>query len=150
MSASAPRRPKLRKRLSLDASRLIMTFQSRFGSDQWLQPYTDRTMEKLAKDGVKRIAVVTPGFSPIAWKRWKKSRRKMRKFFSTMAASNFHVPCLNDSEPGMDVSPARAARASGLDLKAVFKPLAFLLRRPYIVLRRPSIRICRAATMSVA
>src|SRR5882672_12124270 len=51
----------LRKRLGLDASRLILTFQSRFGNDEWLQPYTDKTIEKLAKDGVRRIAVVTPG-----------------------------------------------------------------------------------------
>jgi protoporphyrin/coproporphyrin ferrochelatase len=53
----------LRKRMGLDASRLLLTFQSRFGFDEWLQPYTDKTMEKLAKDGVRRIAVVMPGFS---------------------------------------------------------------------------------------
>src|SRR5207237_163238 len=53
----------LRKRMGLDAAKLILTFQSRFGFDEWLQPYTDKTIEKLAKDGVKRIAVVTPGFS---------------------------------------------------------------------------------------
>ena len=49
----------LRKRMGLDASKLILTFQSRFGFDAWLQPYTDKTMEQLAKDGVHRIAVVT-------------------------------------------------------------------------------------------
>src|SRR5882724_5323645 len=53
----------LRKRMGLDASKLLLTFQSRFGSDEWLQPYTDKTVEQLAKDGVRRIAVVTPGFS---------------------------------------------------------------------------------------
>src|SRR6266478_8107673 len=53
----------LRKRMGLDASKLILTFQSRFGSGEWLKPYTDQTIEKLAKDGVRRIAVVTPGFS---------------------------------------------------------------------------------------
>ena len=52
----------LRKRMGLDASKLMLTFQSRFGFDQWLQPYTDKTIEQLAKDGVRRIAVVTPGF----------------------------------------------------------------------------------------
>src|SRR6202171_1940076 len=40
----------LRKRLGLEASKLILTFQSRFGFDQWLQPYTDKTIEQLAKD----------------------------------------------------------------------------------------------------
>src|SRR6476661_208360 len=53
----------LRKRMGLDASKLILTFQSRFGFDQWLQPYTDKTIAQLGKDGVRRIAVVTPGFS---------------------------------------------------------------------------------------
>src|SRR6266404_9306513 len=53
----------LRKRMGLDASKLKLTFQSRFGFDAWLQPYTDKTVAQLAKDGVRRIAVVTPGFS---------------------------------------------------------------------------------------
>src|SRR5213082_396304 len=47
----------LRKRMGLDASKLLLTFQSRFGFDEWLQPYTDKTIEQLAKDGVRRIAV---------------------------------------------------------------------------------------------
>ena len=41
----------------------LTTFQSRFGSDPWLQPYTDETVEALAAEGVKRIALVAPGFS---------------------------------------------------------------------------------------
>src|SRR4030088_2382546 len=50
----------LRKRMGLDASKLILTFQSRFGFDEWLQPYTDKTVAQLAKDGVGRIALGTP------------------------------------------------------------------------------------------
>ncbi|TIU43292.1 MAG: ferrochelatase, partial [Mesorhizobium sp.] len=53
----------LRERLGWDEKKLITTFQSRFGAQEWLQPYTDVTVEKLAKDGVKSIAVVNPGFS---------------------------------------------------------------------------------------
>src|SRR5712672_1033536 len=53
----------LRKRLGLDASKLKLTFQSRFGFDAWLQPYTDKSIEQFAKDGVRRIAIVTPGFA---------------------------------------------------------------------------------------
>src|SRR5947209_12780121 len=51
----------LRARMGLDASKLLLTFQSRFGYDEWLKPYTDKTMERLGKQGVRRIAVVTPG-----------------------------------------------------------------------------------------
>src|SRR6201747_2390656 len=50
----------LRARMGLDASKLMLTFQSRFGFDEWLQPYTDKTIEQLARDGVRRVAVVTP------------------------------------------------------------------------------------------
>ena len=78
----------LRKRMGLDATRLMLTFQSRFGFDQWLQPNTDKTIEQLAKDGIRRIAVVTPASPPIAWKRWRRSRRRMPKSSSTMAASS--------------------------------------------------------------
>src|ERR1700681_3464891 len=46
----------LRKRMGLDASKLLLTFQSRFGFDQWLQPNTGKTIEKLAKDSVRRVA----------------------------------------------------------------------------------------------
>ena len=53
----------LRERLGWDDKKLITTFQSRFGAQEWLQPYTDKTVEKLARDGVKSIAVVNPGFS---------------------------------------------------------------------------------------
>src|SRR6516162_6401248 len=53
----------LRKRLGLDEKKLLLTFQSRFGNAEWLQPYTDQTIEQLAKDGAKRVAVVMPGFA---------------------------------------------------------------------------------------
>src|SRR5262245_9683220 len=53
----------LRERLGLDADKLRLTFQSRFGRAEWLQPYTDETVERLARDGVKNLAVVMPGFA---------------------------------------------------------------------------------------
>src|SRR6478672_6978499 len=53
----------MRERLRLDETRLMLTFQSRFGRAEWLQPYTDKTVEALAHSGVKSLAVVTPGFS---------------------------------------------------------------------------------------
>jgi ferrochelatase len=53
----------LRERLKLDESKLMMTFQSRFGPAEWLKPYTDMTVKGLAEKGVKNIAVITPGFA---------------------------------------------------------------------------------------
>ena len=49
--------------MGLDESRLLLTYQSRFGRDRWLEPATIRTMKALAKKGVKNVAVVTPGFA---------------------------------------------------------------------------------------
>jgi ferrochelatase len=94
----------LRKRLGFDASKLLLTFQSRFGSDEWLQPYTDKTMEKLAKQGVRRIAVVTPGFSADCLETLEEIAQENAEIFKHNGGEQFSfIPCLNDSEPGMDV-----------------------------------------------
>jgi ferrochelatase len=94
----------LRKRMGLDATKLILTFQSRFGFDEWLQPYTDKTIEKLAKDGVKRIAVVTPGFSADCLETLEEIAEENAEIFKHNGGEQFSaIPCLNDSDPGMDV-----------------------------------------------
>ena len=94
----------LRARMGLDDSKLLLTFQSRFGFDQWLQPYTDKTIEKLAKDGVKRIAVVTPGFSADCLETLEEIAQENAEIFAHHGGEQFAaIPCLNDSEPGMDV-----------------------------------------------
>ncbi|WP_050630611.1 ferrochelatase [Bradyrhizobium viridifuturi] len=94
----------LRKRLGLDASRLLLTFQSRFGNAEWLQPYTDKTVEKLAKDGVKRMAVVTPGFSADCLETLEEIAQENAEIFRHNGGEQFAaIPCLNDSDGGMDV-----------------------------------------------
>jgi ferrochelatase len=94
----------LRRRMGVDASRMPLTFQSRFGFDQWLQPYTDKTIEKLAKDGVRRIAVVTPGFSADCLETLEEIAQENAEIFTHNGGEQFAaVPCLNDSDPGMDV-----------------------------------------------
>ncbi|MFZ2159968.1 MAG: ferrochelatase [Bradyrhizobium sp.] len=94
----------LRKRMGLDASKLMLTFQSRFGFDEWLQPYTDKTMEKLAKEGVRRIAVVTPGFSADCLETLEEIAQENAEIFKHNGGEQFtFIPCLNDSDPGMDV-----------------------------------------------
>ena len=94
----------LRKRLGLDASKLLLTFQSRFGFDEWLKPYTDKTIEQLAKDGVRRIAVVMPGFSADCLETLEEIAQENAEIFKHNGGEQFAaIPCLNDSEPGMDV-----------------------------------------------
>jgi ferrochelatase len=94
----------LRRRMDLDASKLLLTFQSRFGFDAWLQPYTDKTIAQLAKDGVRRIAVVTPGFSADCLETLEEIAQENAEIFKHNGGEQFAaIPCLNDSEPGMDV-----------------------------------------------
>ncbi|HET7887938.1 MAG TPA: ferrochelatase [Bradyrhizobium sp.] len=94
----------LRKRLGLDQSRLLLTFQSRFGFDEWLQPYTDKTMERLAKDGVRRVAVVTPGFAADCLETLEEIAQENAEIFQHHGGEKFSfIPCLNDSDVGMDM-----------------------------------------------
>lgn len=94
----------LRKRMGLDATKLMLTFQSRFGFDKWLQPYTDKTVAKLAKDGVRRLAVVTPGFSADCLETLEEIAQENAEIFRHNGGADFTViPCLNDSDGGMDV-----------------------------------------------
>lgn len=94
----------LRRRMKLDDTKLLLTFQSRFGFDEWLQPYTDKTMERLAKEGVRRIAVVTPGFSADCLETLEEIAQENAEIFEHNGGEEFSaIPCLNDSEPGMDV-----------------------------------------------
>lgn len=93
----------LRKRMGLDEKSLMLTFQSRFGYQEWLQPYTDKTIEQLAKDGVRRIAVVTPGFSADCLETLEEIAQENAEIFHKAGGQEFSaVPCLNDSDEGMD------------------------------------------------
>ncbi|KUM28876.1 ferrochelatase [Mesorhizobium loti] len=101
----------LRARLGWDEKKLITTFQSRFGAQEWLQPYTDVTVEKLAKDDVKSIAVVNPGFSVDCIETLDEIGREAAETFHHAGGRNFaHIPCLNDSAEGMAVIEALVRR----------------------------------------
>jgi ferrochelatase len=94
----------LRQRLGLDAAKLLITFQSRFGRAEWLQPYTDQTIAQLAKDGVRRIAVVMPGFAADCLETLEEIAQENAEIFRHNGGEQFAaIPCLNDSEAGMDV-----------------------------------------------
>jgi len=94
----------LRERLGMDNKRLRATFQSRFGPEEWLQPYTDRTVEALAREGVKKIAILNPGFVSDCLETLEEIAIGVRKIFLENGGENFaHIPCLNDSPEGMSV-----------------------------------------------
>ncbi|MBN9580222.1 MAG: ferrochelatase [Afipia sp.] len=94
----------LRARMGLDETGLMLTFQSRFGNDPWLQPYTDQTIAQLAKDGVRRLVVVTPGFAADCLETLEEIAQENAEIFRHNGGDQFSaVPCLNDSDEGMDV-----------------------------------------------
>ena len=94
----------LRAALELDERRLIATFQSRFGPEQWLEPYTDATVERLAGEGVRRIAVVNPGFVSDCLETLEEIAVLAAERFRKHGGERFaHIPCLNDGESGMRV-----------------------------------------------
>jgi len=94
----------LDERLGWSKGRLMITFQSRFGPEEWLQPYTDKTVEQLAKDGVKRLAIVNPGFVSDCLETLEEIAGEAGEIFHEHGGEHFsHIPCLNDTPAGMRV-----------------------------------------------
>jgi len=92
------------ERLGWKEGRLMATFQSRFGPEEWLQPYTDKTIEQLARDGVRSIAVFNPGFVADCLETLEEIAIQGAESFHENGGTNFtHIPCLNDSAEGMAV-----------------------------------------------
>jgi protoporphyrin/coproporphyrin ferrochelatase len=92
----------LRGQLKLDESKLMLTFQSRFGRAKWLEPATSETVKSLAKRGVKNLAVITPGFSADCLETLEEIAVENAHIFKKYGGQNFAaIPCLNDSGPGM-------------------------------------------------
>jgi ferrochelatase len=93
---------RLRAKLDLDETKLMMTFQSRFGRSEWLKPATDETVKSLAQRGVKNLAVITPGFSADCLETLEEIAVENAHIFKQHGGENFAaIPCLNDSAPGM-------------------------------------------------
>ena len=78
---------------------IITTFQSRFGPQEWLQPYTDKTLEKLPKEGKKNILVICPGFASDCVETLEEISMEGKASFIEAGGENFDfIPCLNDNE----------------------------------------------------
>ena len=83
---------------------IITTFQSRFGPQEWLQPYTDKTLENLPKEGKKNILVICPGFASDCVETLEEISIEGKSSFIEQGGENFEfIPCLNDSERHIDL-----------------------------------------------
>jgi ferrochelatase len=75
------------------------TFQSRFGPEKWLQPYTDKTLESLPKEGKKNVLAICPGFSSDCVETLEEIQIQGKESFLDSGGENFDmVPCLNDND----------------------------------------------------
>jgi ferrochelatase len=94
----------LREALGWPADRFVISFQSRFGNDEWLRPYTDETVAGLALKGVRSLAVVAPGFTADCLETLEELDVENREIFMRNGGAKFsYIPCLNDSDEGMRV-----------------------------------------------
>ncbi|MBV9112271.1 MAG: ferrochelatase [Hyphomicrobiales bacterium] len=101
----------LREALSLPPQKFGLTFQSRFGRAEWVKPYTIDTMRQLPSRGVRKIAIVAPGFTADCLETLEELAVENRSAFMEAGGERFtYIPCLNDSEAGMDVIEAVVRR----------------------------------------
>jgi ferrochelatase len=92
------------EKLSLKKGTFSTSFQSRLGFDPWLQPYTDRTIERLGKQGIKKMAIVTPAFVSDCLETLEEIAMEGEEIFHEMGGKEFStVPCLNDDKEFVDL-----------------------------------------------
>ena len=89
--------------LGLSPDEYLMTYQSRFGKAEWVKPYTDVTIEELAKSGVKTLDVICPAFSVDCLETIEEIAGQNRKMFIEHGGENLRlIPCLNASPRHID------------------------------------------------
>lgn len=89
----------VRERLGWDEERVMTCFQSRFGTEEWLKPYFDQTLEHLPKEGVKRVAVISPAFVTDCVETLEEIDQEGRHDFLAAGGEAFtYIPCLNDDD----------------------------------------------------
>jgi len=104
----------LRDYLGWPEEKLLVTFQSRFGPTEWLQPYTDKTLEALPGKGIKKVAILAPAFSADCIETLEEIAMGGKDSFMAAGGEKFaYIPCLNASTPGMDYIEAMVRRELG-------------------------------------
>ena len=85
--------------LQLPEEKVSSSFQSRLAGDPWLKPYTDYEFERLAKEGKKRLAVITPAFVSDCLETLEEIAMEGKEQFEEAGVTDYkHIPCLNDSD----------------------------------------------------
>jgi ferrochelatase len=101
----------VREYLGWSEDKLMVTFQSRFGPTEWLQPYTDTTLGELPKKGIKKVAILAPAFSADCIETLEEIAIGGKETFLEAGGENYaYIPCLNASSEGMDMIEAMVRR----------------------------------------
>ncbi len=99
------------ERLDLSEDQWLVTFQSRFGKQEWLKPYTDKALEQLPKNGVKKVAIVCPAFSADCLETLEEIAIENRGIFLDAGGESFnYIPALNDRPDHIDALAELAMR----------------------------------------
>ena len=94
----------MRERLGWEKGEVHTTFQSRFGPEEWLQPYTVEYVAKLAEEGHKSIAIMAPGFSSDCVETLEEINEEIKESFEEAGGEHFHyIPCLNEADAHIDM-----------------------------------------------
>ncbi|MEX0333527.1 ferrochelatase [Vibrio tubiashii] len=89
----------LGEELGLSPNKIGMTYQSRFGREEWLQPYTDKTLETLPAKGIKKLDIMAPAFSADCLETLEEISEQCCELFMEHGGEQFtYVPCLNDDD----------------------------------------------------
>lgn len=97
----------LKEELGLGSEQIMMTYQSRFGREEWLQPYTDKTLETLPAQDLKNIDVFCPGFSSDCLETLEEIQEQNKEIFMHAGGQHFrYISCLNDSDAHIDMMSA--------------------------------------------
>lgn len=92
------------ERLKLSADKYILSFQSRFGTEEWLQPYIDDEIVRLAKNGVKQLHIISPGFSVDCLETLEEIKIQYDELFKENGGDSLtYIPCLNDHDDHVEL-----------------------------------------------
>ncbi len=94
----------IQQKLKLEDEKIKTTFQSRFGREPWLQPYTDEVLKSLPEKNIKKVAVVCPGFSADCLETLEEIQVENMEYFMEAGGESYdYIPCLNDDNDHIDM-----------------------------------------------
>lgn len=97
----------LAQELGLAEEKVLMTYQSQFGKEEWLQPYTDKTMESLPEKGIKKLDIICPAFSVDCLETLEEIAGENKALFLESGGETFnYIPCLNADDAHIEMMKA--------------------------------------------